>query len=58
LLKVHYHIIPAPKLGDKPVQKRLPQADGTIDMYREFEARSELDDDEAKGLVDKIKACL
>ncbi|KAG7088614.1 hypothetical protein E1B28_012588 [Marasmius oreades] len=63
---VHYHIIPAPKLGvSKPeidtrtgtVRSRLPPTER--EMHRmEFESRDELDEDEAKDLVERIRAHL
>ncbi|KAF8742270.1 hypothetical protein AX14_005447 [Amanita brunnescens Koide BX004] len=65
---VHYHVIPAPKSGQPESSTLVPNAlpgakeqrPRTMrEMYQmEFEARSSLDDDEAKTLLDKIHAKL
>lgn len=63
---VHYHVIPAPNFGPTAtsgikskniVSKRHPPTHK--EMHRmEFEAREELDDDDARELVQKITARL
>ncbi|KAI0031899.1 HIT-like protein [Vararia minispora EC-137] len=57
---VHYHIIPAPRPGEsqhRRVDKQLPE--DMLDMHRrEFHSRNELDDDDAKDIVGRIKAFL
>ncbi|KAF8349248.1 HIT-like protein [Amanita rubescens] len=65
---VHYHIIPAPKLGQPESPTLVPNAlpgarernPRTMrEMYQmEFEARSSLDDDDAKNLLEKIRTKL
>ena len=56
--QVHYHIIPAPKLNEPSVAKAI-MPESTISMHqREFEARNELDDDDAQELVKEIRAHL
>lgn len=66
---MHYHIIPAPDLNAaskvSPVAAQVKSAGlGGVppsreEMHkREFEAREELDDGEAAGLVERIRARL
>ena len=56
--QVHYHIIPAPRLNE-PSTAKVVMPESTIAMHqREFEARNDLDEDEAQELVQKIKAHL
>ncbi|VDB85542.1 unnamed protein product [Peniophora sp. CBMAI 1063] len=55
---VHYHIIPAPRLNE-PSEAKVVMPESTIAMHqREYEARNDLDEDEAQELVEKIKAHL
>ncbi|KAF8635995.1 hypothetical protein AX15_000157 [Amanita polypyramis BW_CC] len=65
---VHYHIIPAPKFGQSESPTLVPNAlpgpkeksPRTMrEMYQmEFEARSVLEDDDAKALLERIRARL
>ncbi|KAJ3516604.1 hypothetical protein NLJ89_g1029 [Agrocybe chaxingu] len=62
---VHYHIIPAPKFASNQVSESTNEGAGGkaplthFEMHRkEFEAREELDEDDAKILVQKICARL
>lgn len=62
-LQVHYHVIPAPRFGENSLQSSedvIPT--GTFTQKKvhraEYEARHELDDDDAAQLVEKIKARL
>ncbi|KAH8114593.1 HIT-like protein [Phellopilus nigrolimitatus] len=63
---VHYHIIPAPTFDATSKISALPSSEGNHsrplsrnEMHRkEFEAREELDDEDAKALVQKIAAKL
>ena len=58
LLKVHYHIIPAPQPG-VPIDRskyRTPEPPTEKEMHTmELEGRAELDEDFAKELTDKIR---
>ena len=59
---MHYHIIPAPKLGGSE-QKPKSMADLALPTHsemhqKEFEARQELDDDDAVVLVKGIRVRL
>ncbi|KAF9561346.1 HIT-like protein [Agrocybe pediades] len=64
---VHYHIIPAPKFGaesakgveatDKPVGGKAPLTRREMHQ-KEFEAREELDEDDAKALLPRIRSHL
>ncbi|KAI0345709.1 HIT-like protein [Trametopsis cervina] len=60
---VHYHVIPAPRFGENSLQSREDVIPTGTFMQRkvhraEYEARHELDDDDAVQLVEKIKARL
>ncbi|KAJ6492606.1 HIT-like protein [Mycena vulgaris] len=59
---VHYHVIPAPTFGKQPQatsSKDGPEILTRREMHqREFEGRSELDDDEATGLAEQIRSKL
>ena len=66
---MHYHIIPAPdlnaasKVSPAAAQAESAAVNGVLpsreEMHkREFEAREELDDGEAAGLVERIRARL
>jgi hypothetical protein len=62
--QVHYHIIPAPRftssptsLGSGDLDQKLPPT--AREMHRkEYEARDDLDEDDAHALVERIKAHL
>ncbi|KZV59648.1 HIT-like protein [Peniophora sp. CONT] len=55
---VHYHIIPAPRLNAPSTTKAI-MPESTIALHqREFEARDDLDEDEAEELIKKIQAHL
>jgi diadenosine tetraphosphate (Ap4A) HIT family hydrolase len=62
--QVHYHIIPAPKFSTLPTSlgprelNQNPPPTGK-DMHRqEYESRDGLDEDDARALVERIKAHL
>ncbi|KAJ7505534.1 HIT-like protein [Mycena galericulata] len=59
---VHYHIIPAPTFGRQSPSEASPQDTEPLtrrEMHqREFEGRSELDDDEATVLAKQIQSKL
>ncbi|CAA7261435.1 unnamed protein product [Cyclocybe aegerita] len=62
---VHYHIIPAPKFGSSQMAEAANDRTDDkaplthLEMHqKEFEAREELDEDDAKILVQKIRARL
>jgi diadenosine tetraphosphate (Ap4A) HIT family hydrolase len=56
---VHFHIVPAPLLGDpdapRPL-KRIPSGESIF--LKERENRGDLDDEEAKIIRDKIRSKL
>jgi hypothetical protein len=63
--KVHYHVIPAPKYGSSRGVESTNEAVGGQaplthrEMHRkEFESREELDEDDAKALLKKIRSRL
>ena len=62
-IQVHYHIIPAPKFTD-PTPEVFKEDHVTLalsqkEMHKkEFESREELDSDDAKALVQRIRANL
>lgn len=65
-IKVHYHIIPAPTfdatskisvLPSSEERKKLPLSHKEM-HWKEFEARSELDENDALEIVQRIKAKL
>ncbi|KAI6039681.1 HIT-like protein [Pisolithus marmoratus] len=57
---VHFHIIPAPRLGGLPgtdTMRVVPRT--TRELHQlEYEGRSELDEDEGRELAEKIRARL
>jgi hypothetical protein len=62
---VHYHVIPAPKYGSSRGVESTNEAVGGRaplthhEMHRkEFESREELDEDDAKVLLKKIRSRL
>ncbi|KAJ7695698.1 HIT-like domain-containing protein [Mycena rosella] len=58
---VHYHVIPAPTFGKQPSEapSKVTEPLTRREMHqREFEGRSELDDDDATVLADKIRSKL
>ncbi|KAJ7729696.1 HIT-like protein [Mycena maculata] len=60
--QVHYHVIPAPTFGKQPSAEVSPKDAEPLtrrEMHqREFEGRSELDDDEAVVLAQQIRSKL
>lgn len=65
-MQVHYHVIPAPSrttdgqtASTSEKSDRVTRAMTEKEMHqREFEARNELEEDEAEGLVQRIRARL
>ncbi|KAJ7430628.1 HIT-like protein [Mycena latifolia] len=58
---VHYHVIPAPTFGTRPPEtsSKDPEPLTRREMHqREFEGRSQLDDDEAAVLAEQIRSKL
>jgi diadenosine tetraphosphate (Ap4A) HIT family hydrolase len=58
---VHYHIIPAPTFGKQPPAAPLKDVEPLTmkEMHqREFEGRSELDEDDAAILAEQIRSKL
>jgi len=56
---VHYHIIPAPSFTDSSTRSAPTLFPTRATMHNlEFEARSELDEDEGKIIVEKVKGKL
>ncbi|PFH53876.1 hypothetical protein AMATHDRAFT_136078 [Amanita thiersii Skay4041] len=66
---VHFHVIPAPKLGAREATSVIPEMQQDQEKVRtprtiremhqmEFDSRDTLDDDDAKVLLDKIRAKL
>ncbi|KAJ7134356.1 HIT-like domain-containing protein [Mycena epipterygia] len=58
---VHYHVIPAPTFGSQPTNPSPEDVEPLTrrEMHqREFEGRSELDDDEAIVLAEQIRSKL
>jgi len=62
-IQVHYHIIPAPTLDAPTIEEPSPIKTMVLpsqrEMHRkEYEAREELDDDEAQVLAQNVRARL
>jgi len=55
---VHYHVIPAPRLNEKPPTVKKDPPTRAMMHRMEFESREELDGDFAKELSAKIRAYL
>jgi len=56
---VHYHVIPAPRLGEaRPARPMLDPPTHELMHKMEFDSREELDEEFAQGLVVKLRSAL